>query len=316
VYEISVLGPVEVRRDGEPVLVPGGKTAELLVRLALEAGTFVRVDRLVDDLWAGAPTSRNTLQQKVTRLRRALRDPAVIESGEAGYRLAVAPEAVDALRVLRDARRLDDDDREPTDAATPAHVAGDVLPTAGDWAAPHRTQLEAAHVALLEAGLAVRLRQGADVIGELEEAVAAFPYQEPLWELLITALYRAGRQADALATYRRVRARLDEELGLEPGPRLKELERRILNQDARLRAGAGNLPALGTTLVGRDAEVAVVAALLADERLVELVGPGGVGKTALAVASGARSTTRSGWSASRPRGRPTTCSTQRSRHWR
>jgi len=56
-----VLGPVEVRRDGEPVLVPGGKTAELLVRLALEAGTFVRVDRLVDDLWAGAPTSRNTL---------------------------------------------------------------------------------------------------------------------------------------------------------------------------------------------------------------------------------------------------------------
>ena len=76
-----MLGPVALRRDGEPVAVPGGKTAELLVRLALEAGTFVPADRLLDDLWAGEPTGRNTLQQKVARLRRAA--PGLVESGDA-----------------------------------------------------------------------------------------------------------------------------------------------------------------------------------------------------------------------------------------
>ena len=104
-FQISVLGPVEVRRDGQLVPVPGGKTSELLVRLALEAGLFVRADRLVDDLWAAdaVNTRRNTLQSKVARLRRALGDPAVIASGDGGYKLAVEPSAVDALAVLRDA---------------------------------------------------------------------------------------------------------------------------------------------------------------------------------------------------------------------
>jgi predicted ATPase/DNA-binding SARP family transcriptional activator len=268
VYEISVLGQVEVRRDGAPVAVPGGKTAELLVRLALEAGTFVRADRLLDDLWAGEPTSRNTLQQKVARLRRAA--PDLIESGEAGYRLAVEPSAVDALRALDGG----------------AAVGDHVLPAAGDWAAPYRTQLEEAHTKALESRLAGRLRDGDDVVLELEAAVVAAPYQEGLWELLITALYRAGRQADALAAYQRVRERLDDDLGLEPGPRLKELERQILGQDEGLGAPAGNLPSLAASLVGRDAEVAAVAERLDAHRLVEVVGPGGVGKTALAIAVG------------------------------
>ena len=98
--EISVLGPVEVARDGRPVPVPGGKTAELLVRLAIEAGTTVSAERLADDLWAGAATQRNTLQSKVARLRRALGDAAAIAGA---YRLEVDPGRVDALCVLREA---------------------------------------------------------------------------------------------------------------------------------------------------------------------------------------------------------------------
>src|SRR6185503_5100279 len=164
--------------------------------------------------------------------------------------------------------------------------AGELLPAAGDWAAPHRTRLEAARAEAVEARLAARLRDGDDVIGELEAAVAASPYQEGLWELLIVALYRAGRQADALAAYQRVRAQLDDDLGLEPGPGLKELERQILTQDAGLGAATGNLPALASALVGRDAEIAALTELLAARRLVEIVGPGGVGKTALAIATG------------------------------
>ena len=100
-----MLGPVEVRRDGVALSVPGGKTSELLVRLALEAGRSVRADRLVEDLWAqdAVNTRRNTLQSKVARLRRALGDSLAVAGGEGGYRLAVEAEQVDALVVLRDA---------------------------------------------------------------------------------------------------------------------------------------------------------------------------------------------------------------------
>ena len=113
-----MLGPVEVRRDGQAVAIPRGKTAELLVHLALAAGTSVRADRLLDDLWAGTPTNRNTLQQKVARLRRSLGDPSLVAGSDDGYRLAIEPAAVDAHRVLRD-----------VDAAT-------ALFEDGDYAAP------------------------------------------------------------------------------------------------------------------------------------------------------------------------------------
>jgi predicted ATPase/DNA-binding SARP family transcriptional activator len=293
VFHISVLGPVEVRRDGQPVPVPGGKTTELLVRLALEAGVFVRVDRLVDDLWAGALTNRNTLQAKVARLRRALGEPSLIASGEGSYKLAIEPEAVDALRVLDDATtaalRLDAADHRRAaelSAAALERYRGEVLPSTGDWAAPHRARLEAARAKLIETRLSARLHLGEDVIGELEAAVAADTYQEGLWELLITALYRAGRQTDALATYRRVRARLADDLGLDPGPQLQLLEQQILTHDPALCAVAGNLPSLSAELVGRETEIVALADLLHDKRLVELVGPGGIGKTAVAIATG------------------------------
>ena len=102
--QVSLLGPVEVRRDGLLVPVPGGKTAELLVRLALDAGLVVRTERLIEDLWAAGAvgTRRNTLQSKVARLRRALGDPLLVVHGDGGYKLAVEPSAVDALAVVHD----------------------------------------------------------------------------------------------------------------------------------------------------------------------------------------------------------------------
>ena len=312
-----MLGSVEVRRDGEPVPVPGGKTAEVLVRLALDAGTFVRTDRLVEDVWAedAVNTRRNTLQSKIAKLRRACGDPRLIVSGDGGYTLAVEPSNVDALTVLRDAvtaaELLDaGDDREAADlsAAALARYRGDLLQSAGEWAAPHRARLDEARMALMETRFAAHLGLGGagEEISDLESAVATYPYQEGLWELLITALYRAGRQADALATYQRVRGLLADELGLAPGPRLQELERQILVQASTLGIGdraaraletharPGNLPSLAAELVGRETEIAAVSDLLASHRLVEIVGPGGIGKTAVAIATGRRLTAPGG----------------------
>ena len=307
-----MLGPLEVRREGTVVPIPGGKTTEVLARLALEAGSLVRAERIVDDVWADAPaTRRNTLQSKVTKLRRALGEPSAIRSRDDGYVLEIDPAHVDALVVVLDAaaaaRLLDDGDaRGAADlsAAALGRFRGDVLPAAGDgeWVAPFRARLDAARLALVETGFAARLRLGhdAEIIGELDAAVATWPFQEGLWELLITALYRVGRQADALATYQRVRRQLADELGLDPGPALQLLEQRILVHDESLgireRAAAplpldaprSNLPSLSVPLVGRDDELDTVAELLSHARLVEILGPGGIGKTALAVEVGRR----------------------------
>ena len=309
--QISVLGAVAVERDGRRVPVPGGKTSELLARLALEAGTCVRADRLVEDVWAeeALSTRRNTLQSKIAKLRRAFGDPRIIVSGEGGYTLAAERCEVDALAVLRDtataAELLDfGDDRGAAELSASAleRFSGELLQGAGDWAVPYRARLDESRMALMETKFAAGLRLGGagEEIGELESAVATYPYQEGLWELLITALYRAGRQADALATYRRVHTLLTDELGLAPGPRLQELERRILVQDSALAIGdraaraledhatAGNLPSLSAELVGRESEIAAVSDLLEGRRLVEIVGPGGIGKTAVAIATGRR----------------------------
>ena len=307
---VAVLGALEVSRDGQRVPVPSGKTSELVVRLALEAGELVRADRLVEDLWAsdGVGARRNTLQSKIVMLRRALGDPPVITSRDGGYALAVEPPDVDALAVLSATTTASGlfeagDDVGAADLCASALrlYRGDVLQAAGDgdWVSPHRARLEEARVTLLEIQFGARLRLGdADVSGELEEVVAAYPFRESLWELLITAQYRAGRQADALASYQRVRSQFAAELGLEPRPQLQDLERRILVQDTslddsagprartRARRRAGNLPSMTVELVGRENEMADLSDLLVRERLVTIVGPGGIGKTAVAIAVG------------------------------
>ena len=305
---VSVLGPVEAARDGQPLLLPGGKTSELLVRLALDAGVRVSSDRLIEDLWAdeAVRTGRNTLQSKVSRLRRALQRPDLVVSDDGGYRLALDADDVDALAVprrgLEAARLLQAGDLGQAIRVcreTLAMYRGDVLAGTGEWAVPHRARLEAAQLALLEIELHGQLQLGdPGVIAGAEAAVAQHPYHEPLWVVLITALYRAGRQADALAAHQRIRELLADELGLLPGPELAHLEHQILDHDPALaatgprfgaaseRAPAGNLPSMAGELVGRDREVAEIGELLAENRLVEIVGPGGMGKTAVAIATG------------------------------
>ncbi|HYP44192.1 MAG TPA: BTAD domain-containing putative transcriptional regulator [Propionibacteriaceae bacterium] len=307
--EIALLGPLEVKRGGQPVPVPSGKASELLVRLALEGGAYVSAGRLLDDLWGAdsGNTHLNTLQSKVTMLRRAFSDPTIVTSRGAGYALAVTPAGVDALAASEgaaEASRLsargDHQSAADLSAATLRLYRGEVLVAAGDgpWVGPHRARLEEVRAELVELHLTSRLRQG-DVdtlIGDLGAAVTTYPFREALWELLITALYRAGRQAEALATYQRVREVLATELGLDPGPRLQQLERLILEQDTSLGVPvgsvmgsdqrAGNLPSMTADLIGRAAELATLTELVFCERLVEIVGPGGVGKTATAIAVG------------------------------
>ena len=170
----------------------------------------------------------------------------------------------------------------------------------GEWVIPHRVRLEEVRLGLLEAHLAARLELGtpAEVTGDLEALVHAHPEREGFAALLMVALYRDGRQADALATYQRTRSWLLEELGLDPGSDLQQLEQEILAHDpslgvpqstVRARAPtrpAGNLPAMSAELIGRDTDLAAIVDLLTDSRLVEVVGPGGVGKTAAAIAAG------------------------------
>jgi len=299
---VAVLGPVEVRRDGELLPVPSGKTTEVLIRLALEAGRAVSAERIIEDLWSDAVgTGRNTLQSKVSQLRRALGDPNLVTGREGGYTLHVGSDQVDALAVLALAARVTSARHSGDQAAAAKEAAtaleffrGDVLSGAGDgaWLQPHRARLEEARLGLVEDRLAARvaLGSGGDVIGELEAVVELYPLREGLWASLITALYRAGRQADALAAYARVRALLAEQLGVDPGPILRSLEAQILRQSPALAddqepslGRPGNLPGLTSPLVGREDELATLSGLVREHRLVTMVGPAGVGKTRTAI---------------------------------
>ncbi|GAA5087981.1 putative ATPase/DNA-binding SARP family transcriptional activator [Thermocatellispora tengchongensis] len=248
---VRLLGGVRATGDrGEPLDVGPAKCQAVLAALALSAGAAVPAWRLVELVWGEDPprTAGRTLQSYIARLRRGLGAGAIARIGGA-YRLDVPPDAVDVVRFQRllDAGELDAALAEWTGYP----LAGLAVP---GMAAAVDGMVER-WLSAVEADLEGRVRTDpAAAVGPLTELTAGHPFREGLWALLMTALYRAGRQADALAAYRTARRALAEHLGVEPGPRLRELESSILGHDERLRAPAprpreAGLPA-GTVTFG------------------------------------------------------------------
>ena len=302
--EFRVLGPVEARL-GEAVVPVGGRRQRALLGLLLaDAGRPVDTDRLIDELWAGEPPdgAEVTLRSYVSRLRAALGVHAPIAATPAGYVLDVAPERIDARRfevLVREAEAA----REARNPRRVAAKARDALaqwhgrPFAGLSAEgalrANATRLEELRLHALELRMEADLALGSagELVDELESLVAEHPYHETFWRHLMLALYRAQRQADALGAYHRARTALDEELGVEPGKALRDLEAAILRHDVpvvELPEERQNLPNPLTSFVGRESELETVAGLLAANRLVTLTGVGGVGKTRLAIEAARR----------------------------
>ncbi|MEV4360880.1 BTAD domain-containing putative transcriptional regulator [Nonomuraea sp. NPDC049625] len=297
-----MLGPVEARLpDGGPVAVGGPQVRSLLAMLLLEAGRPVSVGRLAAGLYGeDAPADvAHALQSQVSRLRRGLRDGAAVEFGPAGYRLAVDLDAVDAHRFAR----LAGQGRQALAGGDPASAAM-VLGQALDlWRGPALADVldapfaEAAAARLLEERLAavedraeaaLALGEHHAVAAELTELVEAHPLRERARALLMRALYAGGRQAEALAAYDQARRFLGDELGVDPSAELAEAHLAILRAEPAAAPALRRLPAQLTSFVGRAEELRELAALPAGSRLVTLTGPGGTGKTRLAVEASGR----------------------------
>ncbi|NYD47261.1 putative ATPase/DNA-binding SARP family transcriptional activator [Actinomadura luteofluorescens] len=301
----GVLGPLMVRDgEGAPVRIPEAKVRALLADLLVHEGRPVSADRLVHDLWGddlpGNPA--NALQAKVSQLRRALGRDRVVREAH-GYRLRLdgPGDEVDAdrFRALAARARTLDAPRERAALLTEALGLwrGPALADFADeeFARAAADRLADQRLAVLEEQAEARLDAGEHLLlaGELADLVARHPLRERLRAVQMRALYRAGRQGEALAAYTELRKLLADDLGLDPSPELAALHEAILRQDASLappeRASRSNLPASLTELVGRDRCLDDVRRLVAGPaRLVTLTGPGGVGKTRLALEAAAR----------------------------
>jgi predicted ATPase/DNA-binding SARP family transcriptional activator len=301
-----LLGPVEVL-DPAGVLVPvgGRRRRALLAALLLHRGMTLPVERLVGMLWPEPPPTASTMVHgAVAGIRRALEPygPPVLATRAGGYSLEVADEQVDAVRF----ERASEEGRRILDAS-PQRASSRLAEALAEWRGPAlagveepfarvaATRLEELHLQCHELLAQAELRVGRHhaVAARLEGLSAAHPLREDLCAHLVVALYRCGRQADALAAYRRLRAMLVEELGVEPEERLRRLELAVLRHDPWLQPppdGRAALPAPLGSFVGRNDELDNLSVLLRSHRLVTLTGPGGVGKTRLAMELARRST--------------------------
>ena len=245
--ELRLLGPLEGSKGGDVLALGGQKPRALLAVLALEPGRVVSVDRLVEALWPGDPpeTAAHAIQVYISQLRKALGAAALV-TRPPGYVLELEPERVDIHRFAR----LAQEGRAALDAGDPAAGEGALRDALALWQGPaladflyepfaqtEIARLEDLRSAVLEERIEADLALGrhAELVSELEALVAAQPMRERPRAQLMLALYRSGRQADALAAYRAARETLLEELGIDPGPELKELEAAILRQDESLR---------------------------------------------------------------------------------
>ncbi|GIF21028.1 putative ATPase/DNA-binding SARP family transcriptional activator [Actinoplanes tereljensis] len=269
--EIAVLGTVELRSGtGDSVPVAGARLRTLLLLLALDANRVVTAGRLIDGVWDDEPpqAAGNALQALVSRLRRTAPE-LTVEAAANGYRLVIDAENIDVNRFIK----LAQDSPEEAlklwrgDLDFPEVARGDAR------------RLEELRLNALRRKLAAQ----PDAVPELEGLVAQHPLDEPLAALLMRALRDQGNPGRALEVFETVRKRLADQLGTDPSPELAELHLDLLRA-----APKGNLPAEVSSFVGRENDVKAVCALLANHRLVTLLGPGGNGKTRLSVEVGSR----------------------------
>ena len=330
----SILGPLEVHRHEQPLTVTGTRWRPLLAALLLRPNQVVSDDRLLEDVWGEEPPpgAATTLRASMSRLRsslepaRARGDSAVLPRRGPGYVLVIAPEHVDCHRFEMWA----DDGARLLAAGDPAAAADRLAAALSLWrgpalvdvadrpfARPEASRLEERRLAALEDRIAAEMALGrhAELTSDLEALVAGHPLRERLRELQLLALYRCGRQVEALRAYQAARRVLNEEIGLDPGPALRRMEEAILRQDAELdwvaprpagSASTSSMPAHGLAgapepsdervFVGRQRELGVLAEMLQRASagrggVAVLIGEAGVGKTATVEAALAQTDT-------------------------
>ena len=276
--KFRILGPLEVWDEGGEVSVDGRKPRALLAVLLLHPNEVVPADRLIDELWGEdpPPTAWKTVQVYVSRLRKALQ-PDVLTTRSPGYVIRVEPDDLDLHRF----ERLVDEARGLRARGLPADASERLREALSLWRGPaladftYETFAQTAIARLEEIRLAaVELRIDAELelgrhdelVGELEALVAEQPLRERLWRYLMTALYRSGRQAEALDAYREARRALVDELGIEPSTALQELEGAILRQDPTL-----DLTATVPASAGQAAERSILVALAHETRVDSLL---------------------------------------------